>query len=258
MDDEWELRWVRTPKGTYRSASRETPGADRELLREQGTGRLLGPPESRPADGPAPSGNPSRSTPPMTAPGLSPTQQAVADAISTVIAEVVFELVDAYVIPAVKTKVIPAVKDRFIPAAKRRAQAISVHFLGRRPAKPGAAEVEILVEESVVQEPGTGVAEVEEPRFTMSSDEFRHHLRNALAAEEYAAHLKRALAAVDIADAHVPPELQRVIGLAIEGRTDELEESDVQLLLDFVTAPRTGGAPIRRIEGPDVPPGATR
>lgn len=49
MSHDEELRWVKRRKGTRRSGSRETPGYDRDLLRED-TGHLLGPTESRPAN----------------------------------------------------------------------------------------------------------------------------------------------------------------------------------------------------------------
>jgi hypothetical protein len=47
-DGEWELRLVRRPPGTHRSKSSDTPGADRDLLRKDGTNELLGPTESVP------------------------------------------------------------------------------------------------------------------------------------------------------------------------------------------------------------------
>lgn len=50
MDDEWELRWVRVPQGTHLSNSRATPGRERDLLREDGTNKTLGPTESIAAD----------------------------------------------------------------------------------------------------------------------------------------------------------------------------------------------------------------
>ncbi|NQD90842.1 hypothetical protein HP499_23950 [Paenarthrobacter sp. CM16] len=48
-DEFEELRWQKVPRGTRRSASNGTAGYDRDLLRENGTGNLLGPTESRPA-----------------------------------------------------------------------------------------------------------------------------------------------------------------------------------------------------------------
>ncbi|NUT72733.1 hypothetical protein [Pseudarthrobacter sp. C4D7] len=50
MNHDEELRWVRRREGTRRSGSRETSGYDRDLLRENDTGKLLGPSESRPAN----------------------------------------------------------------------------------------------------------------------------------------------------------------------------------------------------------------
>lgn len=50
MSHHEELRWYRGREGTHRSGSRETPGYDRDLLRENGTEKLLGPTESRPAN----------------------------------------------------------------------------------------------------------------------------------------------------------------------------------------------------------------
>ena len=47
MDDEWVRREVRIPKGTHLSKSKDSAGAERDLLREDGTNRLLGPTESR-------------------------------------------------------------------------------------------------------------------------------------------------------------------------------------------------------------------
>lgn len=49
-DDEWQLRYVRVPKGTHLSDSRASAGVERDLLREDGTNKLLGPTESVAAD----------------------------------------------------------------------------------------------------------------------------------------------------------------------------------------------------------------
>ncbi len=46
-EDEWVRREVRIPRGTHLSKSRDSEGAERDLLREDGTNRLLGPTESR-------------------------------------------------------------------------------------------------------------------------------------------------------------------------------------------------------------------
>src|SRR5262245_36864311 len=104
MADEWQLRRVRVPKGTHFSDSKETPGAERELLREDGTNKLLGPPESFPVDQDAMYGVPAYEPDlPSSAgePELSPSQQALADAIAdlfeTVIREAVIPVVKEYV-----------------------------------------------------------------------------------------------------------------------------------------------------------------
>lgn len=84
IDEEWQLRRVRVPKGTHFSGSKDTPGAERELLREDGTNKLLGPPESFPVDEDPMLGvhayapdSPRRAD----ARELSPEQRAIVDAI---------------------------------------------------------------------------------------------------------------------------------------------------------------------------------
>lgn len=47
MEGKWQTRDVLIPHGTHLANSQKTPGLQRDLLRENGTNKLLGPPESR-------------------------------------------------------------------------------------------------------------------------------------------------------------------------------------------------------------------
>lgn len=212
MSDEWELRRVRVPRGTHRSRSRDTPGAERELLREDGTNKLVGPPESFPvnedelywssADEPD-----SRRT--AVDRDLSPAERALADSLAELLAAVIREAV----VPVVKEVVAPAIKRKLSDLAARRD--------ARR-------------DRGRSVEPAARSDVVAGPYISMSAAEFREHLLRALAAEEFAVQVKRALTGVRIEDADLSPELTSAIRLALEGKASSLDGEALAVLVDFL------------------------
>jgi hypothetical protein len=132
-EDEWELRETRRPKGTHRSRSSETPGADRELLREDGTNRNLGASESRPVDEEAlrrryQSGPASPASAAARQRQLSPGQRLFIETA----AELSFD--------ALKEIALPYVRDRILPKAKAK---IRTHIAGRKANALSVAQLDL-------------------------------------------------------------------------------------------------------------------
>lgn len=117
-EDEWVLREVRVPKGTHLSDSKETPGAERTLLREDGSNKLLGPPEARPVeDADLLSAYPYTPYSPSEPEdeGLTPGQKELADALTEIITEVAREVV----LPLVRDVLAPALRVKINDLALR-------------------------------------------------------------------------------------------------------------------------------------------
>jgi hypothetical protein len=117
LNQDWPLRWVRIPEGTHLSKSKDIPGVERDLLREDGTNKLLGSTESFPADEDTLYRVHSRekdSPRSADARELSPTQQALARAV-----EGVLDLVRTrVVIPVYREIVAPAIERKLSRVAK--------------------------------------------------------------------------------------------------------------------------------------------
>ncbi|MFC4013905.1 hypothetical protein ACFOY2_42225 [Nonomuraea purpurea] len=233
MNQDWHLRWVRIPDGTHLSGSKDTPGVERDLLREDGTNKLLGPTESFPADEDALLGVHAYETDsPRSADvrELSPAQQALADAIAEVLETVVREVVS----PVVKEVVAPAIKRKLSGIAK------SLRSTTREASgQAGTAELAVLAATPPADSFREVDAAVEGPRTSMSSAEFQQRLIAALAAEEYATEQKRMLINVRIEDDNLPPKLRGAIKLALEGNASLLDEGTLAVVVKFLR-----GAPI--------------
>lgn len=233
MNEEWQLRRVRVPKGTHFSDSKDTPGAERELLREDGTNKLLGPPESFPVDEDAMLGvheyepDPPRST---DARELSPAQQAIADALAKALETVTRELV----VPAFKDFVAPAIKRKSSEIAKSLRSAIR-----EARGKAGSTELTVLTVTPPADPSKEVDAAVEEPGISMNSAEFRECVMEVLAADRFAAQRKRVLANARIEDDDLPSELTSAIKLVLEGNASLLDEETLAVVVKFLAGDRT-------------------
>lgn len=231
-DGDWRLSWVRIPVGTYLSESHDTRGAERTLLRQEGSHKNLGPAESFPADGEtlrrcdmcytdSPRSTAVRE--------LSPAQQAQADAILDALSWVNREIVR------------PIVKDVVAPVIKRKLTGVVKSLQSKtREAGGQARATELAVPtETQLAEPSKKVdAAVEPPGLSMTSAEFRGHLYDALRADALAAELKRMLSNAHVEDDDFPPELQKIIKLVLEGDASLLDEETRGLVVKFLTGGR--------------------
>ncbi|MDX3672334.1 hypothetical protein [Streptomyces europaeiscabiei] len=232
MNQDWHLRWVRIPEGMHLSDSKDTPGAERDLLREDGTNKLLGPAESFPADEDvllrvhasemdSPRGVDVRE--------LSPAQQAIVDAIADATAEALETLVREFIVPVLKEVVAPAIKRKMGGIAKNLRSATK-----ETSGQPSATELADLTATPPTDPSKEVDAAIEEPRINMSSTEFRERLRAALVAEEFVAAQKRILSNASIEDDDLSPELESAIKLAIEGNASVLDEETRAAVVKFL------------------------
>lgn len=231
-EDEWVLREVRVPKGTHLSDSKVTPGAERTLLREDGSNKLLGPPEARPVeDADLLSAYPYTPYSPSEPEdeGLTPAQKELADALTEIITEVAREIV----LPLVRDVLAPALRVKINDLALRiRTKSIEVYEKAR-----SGKQVPALTPESE-----TGSSEVattqDQPRIAMSVDDFREYFLRAMAAEQFAAQLKQLLLTVRVQDVELSPELQQAIQLALEGNMTALDEDMLVAVVEFLGGTR--------------------
>ncbi|MDX3375537.1 hypothetical protein ACH475_03630 [Streptomyces globisporus] len=224
MNHEWHLRFVRIPEGTHLSDSKDSPGIERDLLREDGTNKLLGPTESFPADVDALLRDRGYNTDALRSADvreLSPAQQALADAIAEALEAVVRE----FVVPAFKEVVAPAIKRKLSEITRSLRSAI-------REARGQAGTTELTVLAGTPQSDYSKEldAAVEEPTVSMSSAEFRERLIAALVAEEFAATQRRMLSNAYIEDDDLFPEFKSAITLELEGDSSLLDEEMLEFL----------------------------
>ena len=225
MNEEWQLRMVRVPKGTHFSGSKDTPGAERELLLEDGTNKLLGPPESYPVDEDSLLHAPPRRAEVRE---LKPEQQKMADAIvrtgEWILREIAAPIFTELVAPAIKRKASEIAENlRSAITEIRSKDGLTEHAVSTRP-------TDLTTEAE---------ATVEEPGVNMTSAEFRGRVMEVLAAERFAAEWKKVLVNARIADDDLPPELKRAIKLVLEGNASLLDEEALAIVVKFLTGART-------------------
>lgn len=247
MNEEWQLRRVRVPKGTHFSDSKDTPGAKRELLREDGTNKLLGPPESFPVDENViygvyayETGSSGRTD----GRELSPAQQALADAIAEVLETVIKEAV----IPVVKQVIAPAIKRKLSEIAKRPRS--TTRAANRLSGTTESAAVTATPRAACSSNEVDAV--VEEPSVSMSSAEFRERFIAALAAEAFAAEQKRILSNARIEADDLSPELKSAIKLVLSGNAYLLDEETLAVVAEILGVSRTADGEYVLLRGEEI------
>lgn len=194
MSHDEELRWTRLREGTHRASSRETPGYDRDLLRENGTNNLLGPTESRPAniDEIIRSHTPASPSHPTLA------QQVVGQVVSDFMNALTPHIMHGVDV-AVDTKLgIP----KAVEWAKRRAEQRKSKV--RSPNPPfGAQLYAVPAKETSDLDDESDTLESQKPSVT--AEQYQAALRSAIEAEEYAAQMRQALAHVKVRDGAESP-----------------------------------------------------
>ena len=223
---------MRLPQGSHRSKSTETPGADRELLREDGTNRNLGPSESRPVNEEALRQRYQSEPIPRTSMQmreLSPGQKALADAIAELGGRVLREIV----VPIILDIAVPAAKTRFSEFAElRRTRALE------------RAEPEVRtatadgVDSSSPRSSKThsDIAEVDEagPVIEMSRSEVMTAQLQLQIAEEYAARQRWLLAHASVTEENSSEELQRIVSAVLEGRVADLSDAERETVAAYI------------------------
>ncbi|QNA72475.1 hypothetical protein C8250_011605 [Streptomyces sp. So13.3] len=228
MNHEWHLRFVRIPEGTHLSGSKDSLGIERDLLREDGTNKLLGPTESFPADVGALLRDHAYKTDCLRNADvreLSPTQQALADAIAEALEVVVRE----FVVPVFREVVAPAVMRKLSGITRSLLSAI-IEARGQA----GTTELAVPTATPPADSSKELDAAVEEPTLSMSSAEFWERLIAALVAEEFAAAQKVMISNARIEDGDLSPELKSAIKLVLEKNASLLDEE----MLEFLSGAR--------------------
>lgn len=225
-EDEWEPRLVRIPKGAHRSPSRDTPGADRELLRADGTNKLLGPSESIPFDPydfQIP--NEESSSKEENDRELSPETQELVDVLGALLTQVVWELGGKTVQhfrPVVKHKMSALRKRLSRGSSATQAQSESTELASL----PAASSEEVQ-------------AAVVTPEVDMSLSEYQEGFRRLILTEQYAAQLKDLLSRACITDGSVPPEIESAVKAVLEGNATSLDERSIVMLADFLATEKS-------------------
>lgn len=220
MDDEWELRRVRVPKGTHLSKSTDSEGAQRDLLREDGTNKLLGPTESMAVeeddlDRAYSSENaPSRDS---GEPELPWAAQLVSDVIEEVVESIDWEAVFEHIVA---------------PAAKRTKDRVANRL--RSTFRRTKTEIVEFVPEGSPTSSTQVDTQDDDATFVLGRDEYRQTVIAVLAAEAFAARQREFLANARIAEDNVPEELVRAVTLVLEGNASSLAADELEGVMKFL------------------------
>jgi hypothetical protein len=220
MDDEWELRRVRVPKGTHLSKSKDSEGAQRDLLREDGTNKLLGPAESMAVeeddlDRAYSSENaPSRDS---GEPELPWAAQLLSDVIEEVVESIDWEAVFEHIVA---------------PAAKRTKNRVANRL--RSTFRRTKAEIVEFVPEDSPTSSTQVDAQDEDATFALGRDEYRQSVVAVLAAEAFAARQREFLANARVEEDDVPGRLVRAVTLVLEGNASSLAPDELAAVIEFL------------------------
>lgn len=240
MSQDEELRYVRRREGTHRSSSRETPGYERDLLREDDTENLLGPTESRPAN----IDDIIRSHTPAMPPRPSIAQQ--------IAGQVAIDIMDALrphmmhgVDVAVDTKLgIP----KLVKWAKTNAEQRRNEVRNQSPSADAQLDA-VPAEATSDIDDETGTLEVEMPSVT--AEQYQAALHSALEAEQYAAQMRQVLAQVTVRDG-----AESATQTALEETTSSIDEATLRRAVERLDSSRSvdGEFMLIRNQDADTPP----
>lgn len=219
MNPDEELRLVRRREGTYRPASRENPGYDRDLLRDN-DGNLLGPTESRPV-------NIDEFVRSHVPPRLTVAQQIVGqvvgygmEALRPHIMHGVDVAVDAKLgVP----KVWKWIKNK---AEQRRAEALFQSPSASAQLEPVPAEATSEIDDEA------GALGVHPPIVT--AEQYEAALRSVHEAVHYAAHVRQLLANVVVSDG-----AESSSQAALEGSPPSIEEATFKRAVERLDSSRS-------------------
>jgi hypothetical protein len=221
-----ELRWEKVPDGAQRSRSTQTPGYERDLLRDR-SGNLLGPTESRPAN--------------LEEALRSRGQAAPRADLRQQVAEAAIDAAITALTPYVKRAVEYAL-DRSEDGVKQLVSWAKRKAAERKPPAElaEADETAEVVEAEIVDDDATPGEDLEQATPPMTGEEYRARFLAALAAERYAAEEKRRLANVNVADDALSPELRAALRTALERPASLLDDETLAVVVEFLDGSRTG------------------
>lgn len=214
----YEHRIVRRPTDSHRSSSHKSRGAESDLLRQNGTNRLMGPTESYSIEEATRLGI----CPPHSAGPEGPAGRTLTTG-QTVLAQVLSDVAVAvtvqFVLPAVERGV------RRIAGRTRSAKACDAPRRGAEVAVPRP-------DESGVSQSRLSPAWQASP-ITMTNLEYQEQLRNLIRAEDFVLRCRAHLANVRIVDGVVPEELQQVFARLIENGACALDDVELAAVIRF-------------------------
>lgn len=218
----WELRMVWVPNGAHLSSSAKTPGHQRDLLREDGTNKLMGPTESR------------RITDDDLAEfGLNRTNfnngddeydadrepDSARQKLLQDLAEYSVYFICKFGEVVGREYVIPKVKE-YAPAAKQKVRSFVSSLFNK--------------ESAVNSNDAAAGTEIDIPKISMSSQQFRELLAKTLIADEIAARMKLQLSNARIDDGQLPLELEDAIHKVLVGDRSSIDDVTWSKLIEFV------------------------
>jgi hypothetical protein len=243
MDEEFQLRWVHVPKGTHLSSSRRTAGMDRDLLREDGTNKNLGPPESKPADlDNIVRDRVGREEIPVdqerdeyefsSEVGDVSRERTFADELRTAAAEAIVDAVLEQIIELLKQVDWNAVAKRSSVVLRRTAGRASTRLrsLVNR-TKSSDARISGAPELAPDLDPGTQMVT---QGVTMSRAEFLARMKAVIIAEAFADWQRRELANAVVSNEDLSAELQQSVLLVLDGGAAELTPSQLEGVLELL------------------------
>lgn len=239
MSHDEELRYVRRREGTHRSSSRETPGYERDLLRENDTENLLGPTESRPANIDEIIRSHTHGVPPR------PT------AAQQIAGQVAMDIMDALrphimhgVDVAVDTKLgIP----KLVKWAKTKAEQRKAEARNQSPST--SAQLDAVPAEGTADiDDETRTLEVRKPSVT--AEQYQAIQLSALRAEQYAAHMRQMLTKVAVRDGALPVE--GTIRAALESPASSIDEATLRRLVELLNSSRTSDGELMLVRNQDT------
>lgn len=124
-EDEWEYRKVRKPPNTHFGKSTQTPGVEREILYEDGTNKLKGPPESLPVDEEELRERFSPAQPPLPSPSKEQERTPLQQELAEMGVEFLEQFINEVAVPYAKNKALPYVKNTALPAVRSKCQELA-------------------------------------------------------------------------------------------------------------------------------------
>lgn len=261
-EDEWQPRLLRVPKGTHLSASRDTRGAERTLLRDDDTNRNLGPAESKPLDAAALQ----RLLPGPPRPSNSGSGRAE-PSLGRRLAIDLYERIP----PEDQRAAFDAVWDygarliRLIRAERAESRRAAAEQAGCQ----AGTDIAVRTPDARTETSEEAGVSVNAPVIEMTCAEFRDLVVNTLTAEAYAKRQRRKLAHAWVNDAEISTELRHALRLALDGKAASLAEDELADVMTFLEGARATDGEHALLRGPggsgragsgraQLPPGPVR